>query len=357
MAESNLENPALRTMLRPAKPDISGAGLTEARAWRMMLPKVSEQAVSLVATVAGYLTGKTHLDEILTRWEDYPLHILLRGPDEARGLVQIDNALRAGLIEVQTMARVLNSPAPERAGTPIDAALCDHVINAWLDGAAEANQKRNNWRTVRIVKTIRNAKVALDDCDYSSTEVTISMGEGARIGTLRILKPLPVQATAGLIPNGRAPVPKGFMALEADLVAVLYRTKVPLAWLRDLKPGSMLEVPRRALDHVQVETVDGKRLTRARLGCSGDKRAVRILEEDAPDTPFTPSSSGAGFGDLPEASPSGGLPDLPEPEPLAMGGLPDLPEPEPLGDLPDLGNLAPGGLPDIPGLPPLGGDD
>ncbi len=357
MSATAIENPALKRMLKPAKPVTSGSRMAEAKAWRISLPRISESTISLVATVIGYDVTTTYLEAILTGWDRFSLALLTKGPDEVRGLIQLDDALRTGLIEAQTMGRVQNTPLSERPGTPIDAALCDHVVNAWLKGAAEAGDWVNDWETTRIMKDPRAAKVALEEGEYQATEIGISLGEGARLGTLRVLKPLSAlgrSQSSGPSHGGKL---AGFLALEAEIEAVLYHTKVPYDWLSSLEPGAILEIPRRAIDHVEVKTLEGKRITRARLGQLGGKRAVRILEEDAPDSePPTGLGGLAGIGAagglpaLPGAEPMGALPDLPDLPPL--GGLPDLPEPEPLGALPDLPE--PGGLPDIPGLPPLG---
>lgn len=347
MTAPALENPALRRMLKPAKPVTSGSRMAEAKAWRLSLPRVSENTISMVATVVGYEVRTTFLEAILADWEGYALSLLMNGPDGARGLVQLDDALRTGLIEAQTMGRVLNSTLEPRAGTPIDAALCDHVVNAWMKGAAEAGERVSEWTASGIMRDPRAAKVALDDGEYQATEVSVSLGEGARLGVLRILKPA---ASAGgargaaLAGSGRH---AGFLALEAEIEAVLYKAKVPYEWLRTLQPGSLLEIPRRAIDHVEIKTIDGKRITRARLGQVGGKRAVRILEEDAPESD----------------PPSGARPEPGRPARLAgagraqFGALPDLPLTEPPGGLPDLPLPEPGVLPDIPGLPPLGGED
>lgn len=344
MSVTAIENPALRRMLRPSRPVTSGARMSEARAWRSSLPRVSESRISLVASVAGYEVTDTDLEAIFDGWDGFALSILTCGPDETCGLVQLDAGLRAGLVEAQTMGRVQNTPLADRPGTPLDAALCDHVVNAWMDGAAVAGETVNPWKTVRMLKDTRAAKVILDDGDYTATDVTISLGEGARTGLLRILRPEAAKhsARAGKAETGGTGH-SGFLALEAEIEAVLYRAKVPYHWLRDLKPGAILEMPRGVLDNVQIETVEGKRITRARLGRKGPKRAVRIVDENAPGTSARPARGQDAFAEGPMGMAPAAPGDMPAPAPMA--GLPDLPDPEP-----------PGGLPDIPGLPPLGGD-
>ena len=372
MTAAALENPALKRMLRPGKQAPTGSRVLEAKAWRQSLPRVSENTISLVAAMIGYDVTKVDFESVLANWDDYALSLLLRGPDELLGLVQLDDTLRTGLIEVQTIGRVLSTELEPRKGTPLDASLCDHVVMAWMKGAAEAGGTVNRWSTVRIVKNVRAAKVALEDGDYTATEVQISMGEGTRTGRLRILQPVVLPGGAS---GGGSTGHPALLALEAEIQATLYQARVPYNWLESLKPGDMLEMPRTAIDHVRIETIDGQRLVRARLGCMGNKRAVRILDEDEPEAP-PPAAVGPaleGFGgeasagglpdlgglgepgglpDLPGSDAMGGLPDLPGIEP--EGALPDLPEPAPMGDLPDLPGAEPlGGLPDLPDLPPL----
>jgi flagellar motor switch protein FliM len=353
MTATALENPALRRMLRPAAPVTTGSRMSEAKAWRSSVPRVAENLISAVVTVTGYRVGGTDLDAMLEGWSEFVLALLLKGPDDAKGLVQVDDALRTGLIEAQTVGRPLDTELTGRPGTAIDAALCDHVVNAWLAGAAEAGGWANDWSAVRIVKGARAAKVALADGDYETIEVTLSIGEGERSGTMRILRPvLAVRAQDGAAPVGGGGH-AGFLRLEAEIEAILYQTKVPYDWLRSLKPGAVLEVPRRAIDHVQLRTVEGKRITRARLGQLGGKRAVRLLDEDAPDAALPrPAAAASAFSD----DAATGLPGLASVEPDSAGGFPDIGAA--LNDLPDLASAgAPAGLPDIPGLPPLGDDN
>lgn len=337
MSDATLENPGLRNMLRPPKTAKAGAGMSEARVWRRTLPRVSEKSLRLLAAIMGFEVTKVNLDDILEAWDDYALTILMVGPDEAHGIVQLDDALRTALVEVQTTGRVLSTKLDGRPGTPLDAALCDHVVNAWLEAAAEDMPQFAGWTASRILRDNRAAKINLDDGDYDSTEIALSLGGGTRNGLMRLLLPHMVGAPAG-VPTD-APENKGavqILGIETALRANLHSTRVRVGWLKDLKVGDLMELPEGVLGMVSVETEDGQRLAGAKLGCVGELRALRLQDDVEMEAPGAPkasfSASGAPSVDMPVA-------DLP---------MASMPEPEPAGDLPPLGDL-----PDLPDLPPL----
>lgn len=377
MSETALENPGLRLKLRPSKGAASAAagGVSDADIWGTVIPRVSEKAVSLIATLGGYSVGETDLATILADWDATTLSLLLEGPGGARGLVQLEAQIIAGLTEVQTVGRVLDKALTERPANPIDATLCDHVVSAWFTGVSQAREGRDKlWAVADQVADQRAAKVLLDEGDFSATEITVALGGGARTGVMRILHPLsrPKTKTLGTpqAPGGR----EAILGVPAELEAILHRTRVPLSWLRNLEVGAILEIPRTAIEHVRLETTEGRRVGRAHLGRSGEFRAVRVLADDAPSTIGASTeatfeeggtsevglggAAAMGIGSLPDLSGSdaveiaapgelpdlggGGLPDL------DGGGLPPLPGE---GGLPDLSDG--GGLPDLPDLPEL----
>ena len=107
----------LRKMLRPAPASGSRAAMSEARTWRFSVPRSSEEAAGLVASVAGLDDALSDLDGVLGAWDDFAIALSMTGPDGARGLAFADLSLRAALIEAQTIGRVMRGTIPERRAT------------------------------------------------------------------------------------------------------------------------------------------------------------------------------------------------------------------------------------------------
>ncbi len=328
----------MRRMVRPARP--STGSMTDARAWRLSVPRASEKAVGLVAAVDGFETDSTDLDAILAGWEEKALSLGLEGPDGARGLVVLDTQLLAALIEVQALGRVTNRQVAPRPGTAVDAALAGHVIDAWIAAynRAMGPQHRGAWAHKRMIPNARAAKMALDDGGYDAQTVTFSLGDGARLGQMTLYFPDGVTAPALAGPGGGAgDAREKLLNVRAELRAVLCRTTVPLAWLRAAKPGAVLHVPRAALGQVQIETGDGRPIARARLGRVGAHKALRMDPDEA-------GAASAMSGDWQDDGAERGL--RPAADPLALAGGT---EPLGMGDLPQIGELP--DLPDLPDLP------
>ncbi|MEM0947311.1 MAG: hypothetical protein AAGK37_07890 [Pseudomonadota bacterium] len=273
----------LRQMLRPAPNAVSGAAVTDARAWRMSLPRASEQAAGLVAAVSGLEMTETDLDGVLANWDMFALSMGLAGPAAARGLVLADAELRAGLIEVQTLGRVLRQAAELRPATAVDAAMVGHVVDAWIAGfEAAVGADHGGWRSGEPIGDVRAAKMAVDDGEYRVLDLVISLGDGARTGRLQLVTPFGAAVAAAETPP-RDPR-EAFEHVEAELHAVLYRKTVPLRWLSDLEPGVLLEIPAEALAAVELEDTDGRFVRFARLGKSQGQRALRLVE-GSPERP------------------------------------------------------------------------
>ncbi len=297
--------PVLRRMLKPAPSTVSGAAITEARAWRMSLPRVSEQAAGLVAAVSGLDMQETDLEGVLAGWDAFALTLALSAEDAARGLLMVDADLRAGLIEVQTLGQVLRQTPPDRRATKVDAELVGHVIDALIAGLEDASPGVPRcWRSGELIADVRAAKMAVDDGEYRVQDLTVLLGDGARTGRLRIVTPYGAPVAGEPADSGDRST---LYAVEAELHAVLHRSVVPYRWLAELRPGALLEIPAEALAAVRIEDGDGKLVARARLGKSRGQRALRLTDDGAG------TLNGAGGGTAPEM-----MAGLPEPGGLTL---------------------------------------
>lgn len=284
----------IRKMLKPSTGGVSAA-MSETRAWRLSVPRVSEEAVGLLASVTGVDSAATNFDAILEAWDEAGLHLSLLGDGGVRGLAVLDASALAALIDVQTTGRVGTAVPDPRTPTAIDAALVGHVIDAWLDGFAQQINSLDRWRTGAWIADARTGKLAIDQGAFSSETITFSFGDGARSGTLCLLMPL------GTAPRAAKPTaPKGVpakLAVEVEVHAVLCRTKAPFHWLHGLKPGDALPLPEGVAGRVRLEAEDGRLLTRGRLGQSRGMKAVKLGAEAAGANPARLELSGIGDAD------------------------------------------------------------
>ncbi|TAG20664.1 MAG: FliM/FliN family flagellar motor switch protein [Rhodobacterales bacterium] len=56
---------------------------------------------------------------------------------------------------------------------------------------------------------------------------------------------------------------------------------LPIRHIMALQVGDVLELPFSAIDAVTIETMDGRRVARARLGQNRGMRALKVLEADS----------------------------------------------------------------------------
>ncbi len=304
----------IRRMLKPSSGGPS-KGISEGRAWRMSVPRVSEKKIGLLAAVTGYAEDTVAFEDILGEWAEASLYQELRGEDEQRGLAVVDPEALTALIDVQTMGRVSTRAIEARHPTAIDAALAGHVVEAWMDGVREQLGSREGqlgWSLGGHIPNARMGKLAIDEGVYRRQEVRISFGDGARSGAIVLMRPLgrggPVDAPVSRDEGSPA------LDVSAEIAAVLCRTTISLHRLLELSPGDELMVPRGAVEKVRLETRDGQKLAVGRLGQSNGRKAVRLVsgvEASADAGAGLAGGSGSWITDTPPEVSALPLPDAP----------------------------------------------
>lgn len=393
----------LRRKLEAGAPDpaLAVAGLPPVeKALGLAMARVSDKLMELVVAAESSAQVTRTLAELLDELPENGLYAVLEGPQEAQGVMVLDNALMGALIEQQTAGALAPGSPTARKPTRTDAALCadwiDSVLRAVAETYAEASEA--SWLTGFAfschLPDARPLGLMLEDEPYRVLDFGLDLAMGARKGAGKLILPAlgrapegrPMQAgeaEAAPHPDARAAWERRMeaqvMEAEVTLTAVLHRCERSIGQVLGFAAGDLLVLPSSAIGRLRLETGDGTAVALGRLGQSGGLRAVRLAEagaevpepEDALGAAMAlleeEGAAGAGPGgleglpDLPGAEPMPELPDLPElagldepgglPELAGVDDLPDLPELPDLGDLPELGD----DLPELPDLPGGGG--
>ncbi|MCO6382708.1 hypothetical protein GTH22_08255 [Oceanicola sp. 502str15] len=364
----------LRRKLDAAAPDpaLAVAGLPAVeKALGLVMARVSDKLLHLVVAAEGSGQATRSLAELLDELPENGLYALLEGPEEAQGVMVLDNALMGALIEQQTAGKLATGTPTARKPTRTDAALCAD----WIDGvlgaveeifaeAAEASWLSGFGFSCHLADA-RPLGLMLEDEPYRVLEFALDLGSGARKGTGKLILP-----ALGRAPEGR-PAASGeagaapsldekvawerrlesqVMDAEVTLLAVLHRCDRSIGEVLGFAPGDLLALPEGVVGKLRLETADGTAISRGRLGQSAGVRAVRLTDGQEEAEPM-PEVDPMGAAMMSVGDEAGGLPDLP-----AMPESEELPE---LPDLPELDGLSSGmeGLPDLDGLGGNASDD
>lgn len=363
--------------------------MTLAKALRLTVAKVADDRFDMAMSMIGFTqetcSGETITDEL----NEAALLVLLDGPDRRMGAAVVESALVGGLIQQQTMGSV--QPAIEgdeaRVMTPTDAAICAPFIDDLLRRAAELPEDPQDrlllsgFRFGARTEDLRLMSLALEAAEYEVIKMTFDIAGGRRQGEMTFILPNPEDEQPMILDAAEdddAPAPVRslepiVLGLKADLQIALTKVEMPLSVAGRLAPGDVIDLGIETLDHVLVQTKEGRVLAQGNLGQSGGTRAVQIKHASAHGE--TPKRRGEDLQHIEQtafdSTPIGGallegeavdlgLPDKAS-ESYELAEIPDLPDLPPLGDLPTLDKggavdgLPPLDLPDLSDLPELDG--
>jgi flagellar motor switch protein FliM len=263
------------------------------RSWRLALARAAQDTLSLPLDVPRLSLHRRSLTELTDLLPDRALLAVLEGPGDALGLLAMSPPVLAGLIEVQTMGRVLaQSPLPrkptrtdaamvggviERAMSALDDALVDEADLVWAGG----------FRYASFLDDPRPLGLLLEDQPYRVLTAQVSLAGGAKAG--EVILALPAEG------RGRRPtlaaaqdedahavhafsqsLSEAVLGVPCELDAVLARVVLPLAAVLGMAPGTIVPLPAASLSDLRVEGLTGHILAEARLGQNRGMRALRL---------------------------------------------------------------------------------
>lgn len=291
----------LRRKARIGRAEHEARVMSPARALRIALARAAEDLFDLALAVSSVQAGQVGQDAAVGAFADDRLLVVLDGPGGAIGAASVDLAVLSGLIEMQTMGKVLPRQPEARMPTRTDAALVAPLVDAMLDGFEGnlAAQPEGAWaagfRFGAMVESVRILSLLLEAPDFHLFRLDVDLGDGAKAGEVVIALPHVSPAARGAAAGSpaaagavAAPAPPvatlaqgALMNAEARLDAVLHRLRMPLSAIAALKPGDVLEIPREALTDTRLVAGTGHVAGKCRLGQINGNRAVRLLGRPA----------------------------------------------------------------------------
>ena len=222
-------------------------------------------------------------------------------------LLACDADLSDSLIDLMLGGDPGEAPQPQaRTLTAIDLALgrlhLDAILQAFAHGVGvglgEPLNKRLEIRDLR--QSLAQLRLAPDYIDVLQFDISLSLGESGRSGSLKFILPLSAldvirasitartQRTARERPNDlwKTLMRRAAAAAPVHLDGVLHRTNLSLAAIEALHPGDVLEIPRQAVEEIRLTMPQpGGRnaiLAVGELGAYQNSKVIRLASEPDP---------------------------------------------------------------------------
>lgn len=264
-------------------------------ALRVAFGRMAADCPGLEGMVSQVSLQNASLAEVIEQAEPGMFLALLEGQKEGMGLVMICPVTLAGMIEAQATGRVDSSLPPRRKPTRTDASLIAPMIEAFLR-QVEARCATlpqadlvSGFDYGSFLDDPRPLGLMLDDGDYLTIRLQVSLGAGAKKGEWILVVPLgePTRLRDGNEGHAAETASRDWEArLEATvrkspvhLEAVLCRIQMPLTEALRLRPGDLLRLPDSALEALALESITHQPLGIGRLGQARGQRAVRLTAE------------------------------------------------------------------------------
>lgn len=350
--------------------------VTVAKAMRLSIAKVAKDVFNMAMQAIGLVVEDRSHDACIDMMDDVALLVLLDGPQGRVGAAMIDAGLVGGLIQQQTMGRVVPAMGDPRPMTETDAAMCAPMLDALFEMAANAVEDEADKTLLRgytfgvRAEEPRLVAMALEQPEYRVIRLTLDQARGARQGDLVLfIPPVPGPDGGGLEDTDDVPTESGshtltdvVMHLEAELMVQLCHVRMNLSDLTRLSAGDTLLLPPGTFPKTRIIAQSGKCLGTGTLGQIAGQRALKIDREPShAQKPMRRESDQGDVENPPVAQIEVGQPRVPDlPALLPRADLEERPMAPPpviddmhltdLDDFPDLSDL-----PDLNDLPDLAG--
>ena len=128
----------LKKHIAPSRPvKAAGAGAVE-KILAVVLPRSADQLLGLQVEIQSVSFGSLDQPGVVAALGECDLICRMSGASSDPGLIVVDLSLLSGLIEVQTLGKVTESPPKERSPTSTDATIVSEIVDRWMTDAASA---------------------------------------------------------------------------------------------------------------------------------------------------------------------------------------------------------------------------
>ena len=186
----------LRRKARSGREEHQARVMSPTRALRLAMARSADELFEMALAVSSIKLEQVSQAEALAAFSDENLLMVLDGPQGAIGAASVEIPILAGLIEMQTMGRVLPGAAETRAPTQTDAALVAPLLDASLegfvenlDGTAEARWAEEVRFGARV-ESARMLSLLVEAADFHLFRLNVALGEGAKEGGIVIALPV-----------------------------------------------------------------------------------------------------------------------------------------------------------------------
>lgn len=292
------ENNVIRRKIAASLAGRAEGGPGADRGWRLALARAARDRLKLPLEVVSLSLGQCSLAELLELPPERSLIAMLQGPADGVGLLVLSPGVLAAMVEVQTLGRVGTAPLAARRPTRTDAAMVAEVLDAALTGleVALAEEADLIWaggfRYASFLEDPRPLGLLLEDIPYRLLQAEVSLAEGARGGQVLLALPAEGRGARPALSPGAAETlaqagPAFSEALAAQveaadcvLDAVLARVSLPLERVMQFRVGETVTLPRASLDRLSFVGLDGRSLSKGKLGQQRGMRAIRLVAQD-----------------------------------------------------------------------------
>lgn len=266
------------------------------RGWRLALARATRDAMALDIEFRQLSVTRAGLAEVLDLAPLHALVALLDGPQGGLGVLMLGPSVTAGLIEMQTLGKLSVQPPPSRKPTRIDAAMVAGVVDRALAGldqtlAEEADRIwAGGFRYASYLDEVRPLGLMLEEESYRILAAEVALGSSGRSGPVILVlpavgrgeRPEGLTGQGDTAPQFTAALAAQVEQAECRLDAVIGRLVLPIGRIMGLAVGDVLDLPQAGLDAITLETREGRRIARARLGQNRGMRALKISLAESP---------------------------------------------------------------------------
>ena len=280
---SDTAQSTLRKMIGEGSEQMGAPSVT--RLLRLALERAADEQLGLAFEVTSVCQSKCTPETLSKRFPQDAMIAVLEG--EAQGAVAVDIALLSGLVEFQTIGRVLPNVPAGRSATKVDAALLSPVLDLALAefDASVAHGGHSPWARGYVfgamVADTRSLFLALNAVAFHVFEIDVSLCNGARSGSMTLAfaeqeaVEINTDTASGSMEGGEA-FRQSVLLSPATFSAVIGRLSVPLQQLQELEVGEILCLPAGALREIRLEGPGGEHPIQVSLGQLNGLRAVRL---------------------------------------------------------------------------------